>query len=438
MERAAQSLFADHLKDSRLRAISEKIAFKIEHLQNPDQSICHLVPKLICTFGVDAGFASGIHEILWCMISAYHANRTVILIPDWTKYFGRYRDFWERTFSLSQTRENWNQIFKPLSSTCDYKSLPKDQLKAEEKPNNVIHRKLMNQLPKEFGKELISLVESPNSWFHSQFIGYILRPQPRLKQFLNRFKNTNDFKHPIVGIHVRRSDKLFSEALYYPISDYMIHVKDFFDKLSLTVNNINRRVYVASDDPSVLIELKEKYPKYNFIGNSMISEIASKESTRYSNSSLWGVLTDVMMLSQTDYIVCTFSSAVSSVTLILFIILIGCIICKICRLSYQLMRFMRTDASFQYRSIDVPFHYHHSPTPVRTALYNHFPMSSDQWNLRIGDHLHERIRGRTTEWFDQSVNGRAWDSYFYASNSSVQRFYKLYPIYKVYDDIELV
>jgi hypothetical protein len=102
------------------------------------------------------------------------------------------------------------------------------------------------------------------------------------------------------------------------------------------------------------------------------------------------------------------------------------------------MRFTQRDASFQYRSLDVPFHYHHSLTPVRTAFYNHHAQSNDQWNLKIDDHLHERIRGRFTEWFDQAINGRGWDSYFFASNSSTQRFYNLYPIYKVYDDIELV
>jgi hypothetical protein len=103
------------------------------------------------------------------------------------------------------------------------------------------------------------------------------------------------------------------------------------------------------------------------------------------------------------------------------------------------MQFRGMDASFKYRSLDVPFHYHHSLTPPRIALYNHLPLSPDQWNLKIGDRLHERIRGSHTEWFDQAINGRGWDSFFYASNtSSNQKFYKLYPIYKVSEDINFV
>ncbi|CAG2173125.1 unnamed protein product [Oppiella nova] len=256
----------------------------------------------------------------------------------------------------------------------------------------------MNQLPKQFGRDLMSLVDSPNSWFHSQFTGYIMRPQPRLQRFLNDFKKQINYRHPIVGIHVRRTDKLsYHEALYYPISDYMVSVKDYFHKLELTRQVSQRLVYVASDDPSVLPQLVKEYPNYEFIGSTSISKIAFSQTTRYSNESLWGVLADIFLLSETDYIVCTFSST-------------------ICRLSYELMRYKQLDASLQYRSLDVPFHYHHSLTPIRTAVYNHRSKSEDQWDLKIGDHLHERISGTHTEWFKQSVNGRGWDSYFYASS----------------------
>ena len=102
------------------------------------------------------------------------------------------------------------------------------------------------------------------------------------------------------------------------------------------------------------------------------------------------------------------------------------------------MQYKQLDASFKYRSLDVPFHYHHSLTPIRTALYNQIPISKNQWLLKIGDQLHEKInrngnRVNKTEWFHQAINGRGWDSYFFATNSTNGSFYKLYPIYKVYD-----
>jgi len=64
--------------------------------------------------------------------------------------------------------------------------------------------------------------------------------------------------------------------------------------------------------------------------------------------------------------------------------------------------------------------------------------------VKIGDHFHEMIkmtgeRKGMSEWIDQAINGKGWDSYFYASNDSTeQRFYKLYPNYKVFEDIYLV
>ncbi len=104
------------------------------------------------------------------------------------------------------------------------------------------------------------------------------------------------------------------------------------------------------------------------------------------------------------------------------------------------MRYSSGDASFSYRSLDVPFHYHHSLTPVRNAVYNHESRSKNEWNLKIGDKLHEKVRSdHKTEWFNQAREGRGWDSFFYASNTTNdQKFYKLYPFYKTNEEIELI
>jgi hypothetical protein len=104
------------------------------------------------------------------------------------------------------------------------------------------------------------------------------------------------------------------------------------------------------------------------------------------------------------------------------------------------MRYSRGDASFSYRSLDVPYNYYHSLTPVRNAVYNHESRSEKEWNLKIGDKLHEKVRSdNRTEWFDQALEGRGWDSFFYASNTTNdQKFYKLYPFYKTNEEIELI
>jgi hypothetical protein len=104
------------------------------------------------------------------------------------------------------------------------------------------------------------------------------------------------------------------------------------------------------------------------------------------------------------------------------------------------MRYSRGDESFSYRSLDVPYNYYHSLIPVRNAVYNHESRSEKEWNLKIGDKLYEKVRSdNRTEWFDQALEGRGWDSFFYASNTTNdQKFYKLYPFYKTNEEIELI
>ena len=53
-----------------------------------------------------------------------------------------------------------------------------------------------------------------------------------------------------------------------------------------------------------------RYPSYEFVSDGNISTLASKVQTRYSVQSLYGVIFDVRMLSECDYIVYTFSSQV--------------------------------------------------------------------------------------------------------------------------------
>lgn len=57
---------------------------------------------------------------------------------------------------------------------------------------------------------------------------------------------------------MRRTDKVGTEAAFHSIDEYMLYVADFFDKLEIKEKIKVRRVYLASDDPSVLPEAKKK------------------------------------------------------------------------------------------------------------------------------------------------------------------------------------
>ena len=53
-----------------------------------------------------------------------------------------------------------------------------------------------------------------------------------------------------------------------------------------------------------------RYPDYKFISDNDVSKTAGDLRHRYSEEGLFGVVLDVLMLSECDYIVCTLSSQV--------------------------------------------------------------------------------------------------------------------------------
>lgn len=54
----------------------------------------------------------------------------------------------------------------------------------------------------------------------------------------------------------------------------------------------------------------DRYPDYVFVSDQDVSKTAGDIRRRYSESSLYGVVLDLFMLSECDYIVCTLSSQV--------------------------------------------------------------------------------------------------------------------------------
>lgn len=115
------------------------------------------------------------------------------------------------------------------------------------------------------------------------------------------------------SVHIRRTDKVGSEAAFHSVDEYMSFVDEWFQSYDVArspLGPVARRVYVASDDPEVFTVIKKTYPSYEVIGNPDISKTAAL-NTRYSHTSLMGVIFDIHNLARTDYLVCTFSSQVS-------------------------------------------------------------------------------------------------------------------------------
>ena len=62
-------------------------------------------------------------------------------------------------------------------------------------------------------------------------------------------------------IHIRRTDKI-KEANYVNISHYMKVVDEWYNLHEKCYVNVPRNVYVASDDPDVVRNIRERYYIY--------------------------------------------------------------------------------------------------------------------------------------------------------------------------------
>ena len=81
-----------------------------------------------------------------------------------------------------------------------------------------------------------------------------------------------------------------------------------FVNCNLLLNSILIKLFIMKKND--IVHFFFRYPNYEFVSDSEISKSAGLES-RYSDDSLHGIIFDIQMLSECDFLVCTFSSQVS-------------------------------------------------------------------------------------------------------------------------------
>jgi glycoprotein 6-alpha-L-fucosyltransferase len=156
---------------------------------------------------------------------------------------------------------------------------------------------------------------------------------------------------------------------------------------------IPRKVFVATDDPTVFKEIREKYSNYKVFGDASIAETAQMNS-RYTDSSLYGVIIDIQMLSHCDYLVCTFSS-------------------QVCRMGFELMQVRRGDAGHLFHSLDDIYYYGGQHSHEEIATLSHKPLNDGEFEFQVGDEI--GIAGNHWDGFSKGVNRRTGQSGLYPS-----------------------
>ena len=185
----------------------------------------------------------------------------------------------------------------------------------------------------------------------------------------------------------------------------MKHVEEFFDlyelRTGLSSAEYERSVYLASDEPKVFEEARSKYKGYRFVFDERNAQTAQLNQ-RYTPDSAQGVILDIYMLSECDYLVCTFSS-------------------QVCRMAYELMQVRYPDASWRFRSLDDVYYFGGQNPHNVVAMFDHTPAKSDEIELKRGDLV--------------GLAGNHWNGYSKGRNRRTNQE-GLFPSYKVADSIE--
>ncbi|XP_050726304.1 alpha-(1,6)-fucosyltransferase-like isoform X2 [Eriocheir sinensis] len=375
--------------------LSNLIQKRLHALQNPPD--CSKAKKLVCNLNKGCGYGCQIHHVVYCFVVAYGTKRTLILKSKGWRY----------------NKAGWEDVFQPLSDSCTTPSGVTHSHWPGTNDTQVLDLPIIDTLsqrppylplaiPRDLSERLMRLHGDPAAWWVGQFLKYLLKPQPKTQEMLDNLADTLGFQKPIVGIHVRRTDKVGTEAAFHSIDEYMMHVERYYSILKLTQPEVTKRVYLASDDPTVITEAQKKFPDYTFIGDSNIARTAAV-ATRYTDASLKGIIADVHFLSLTDYLVCTFSS-------------------QVCRIAYEIMQTYNPDASSYFRSLDDIYYYGGQNAHNQKARFPHNPRKSEELALLPGDIV--------------GIAGNHWDGYSKGVNRRTRQN-GLYPSYKMEEVVDI-
>lgn len=317
---------------SEMQQLSDLVQKRIHSIQNPKD--CSTARKVACRLDERRGYGCQVHQIVFCLIAAYATERTLVM--------GLNESIW--------TGFQWNETFLPLSDTClNYHGATHGNWSTTASDVQVLHIPRISlikptpeftplAIPADLAPQLSRLHPDPAAWWIGQFVQYVLRYQPATQEMIDRVMTDLQISSgPIVGVHVRRTDKI-SEAEFHDLPEYMAVVKDYYNRKSNNGSEkVKPRIFLASDEPTVIAEAMANYPEYEVINNANGTKSAAFK-TRYTKDSLYGAIVDTHILSRTDYMVCTFSSNVG-------------------RLAYVMKMVNSPETALDYTSLDKSFYF---------------------------------------------------------------------------------
>lgn len=93
--------------------------------------------------------------------------------------------------------------------------------------------------------------------------------------FLEKVAKEMRLLRPYTAIHIRRGDKIGTEAERHELWEYLAAALQLVDEAPTPERRM--RVFIATDDPSVLVEARKSYSKhFDFICLPQAADLAAK------------------------------------------------------------------------------------------------------------------------------------------------------------------
>ncbi|XP_078487261.1 alpha-(1,6)-fucosyltransferase-like [Ciona intestinalis] len=363
--------FDDQWRSELAKQATNEVAETISRLQNPED--CN--GSRLSSGMIECGFGCAMHSLVGRFDHAIAQNRRFIINGSQSDYSNGLDVIKENFKPISSCpKENTDLVY--VNSVCDMEGC--DLLnKTKEHSSNIRDYKYVHVseitsfhmgafkplgASKQLWTKIVNFHGNPTAWWKGQLLRYIMRPNEAIERMLEEERAQIDFGEPIVGVHVRRTDKLFlpgENAKFHYFREYMKHVDDWYDRYELQMrklgakHNIHRRVYLATDDVFVWEKEVKSYSSYTFLGTREFSITAgSSRSSRTSENGLRSIITDITMLSNCNFLVCTFTS-------------------EVCNAAYELKQTYSVDASDDAVSLDSMYGVVGLPNKLLKAVYDH-------------------------------------------------------------------
>ncbi|EGD76075.1 hypothetical protein PTSG_00782 [Salpingoeca rosetta] len=321
-------------RHERLRELQARVLQRLHDTQFGDSSNI-----MVCEMMAGCGFGCLMHRVAVCLNRALETNRTMYM----PRMIGTYRtdgpdcSGWDclfepvrRPITLHQSKDDL--AMQRVRRSADDRSLGPsmhgiNSTVATFRLSPVLSSKeaFDHPLPAFIRDEVEALFlrkRDARLWYVGQLIGWLMRPNARMKAILQRKLADLQLSLPVdFAVHIRMTDKLKKEAKLHCWREYFLHVDHFLFSDSQYWHTMhsytpNTTAFVATDDPSIFAEGDRNslstWRHNRIVWNPEGASLATKMSTRVSLESLENLLCEIYIMASARFLVGTFSSQVVS------------------------------------------------------------------------------------------------------------------------------